>query len=128
MLNEKAIRVLQNLQECLRSYHSSACVHNCGICDYMWTPQGVSAAIDTAVSALGPMWINVKDRLPETDRPVLACYRSGWVWIDVCTKSGTWLHGDFPGYDDEGEDSADEFMRHVEYWMPLPEAPIKEEN
>ena len=54
-------------------------------------------------------WIEVKDKLPNTDEEVLICTTNGKV-----TKS-TYLGDRFKG-------SAD-FNKGIVYWMPLPKAP-----
>lgn len=65
-------------------------------------------------------WISVKDALPETGAPVLACMRvengefdSGW-WFGCCVYREfgfPWVRFDNP--------------EPVDYWMPLPDPPTK---
>lgn len=68
-------------------------------------------------------WINVKDRLPETQENVLVfCGKS----MRVASKSisGWMLAGSYHEYDKEDEDwDYDAVHLCVTHWMPLPEFP-----
>ena len=59
-------------------------------------------------------WINVKDRLPEEDKYVLAWEKQGFTYCDAL-KNGVWRIGAKNG-------------AIATHWMPLPEPPMEEKN
>lgn len=66
-------------------------------------------------------WINVKDRLPENDTPVIV-YIPPYVGVSyyTCSERGRyWARIDDGVYDILGN------IREPSYWMPLPEPPAE---
>ena len=72
-------------------------------------------------------WINVEDRLPEEDVPVLVCYigAKDSVKGDVpCTDGMAHYHdGEWCWWDSYGEDNDNPVMVKITHWMPLPDPP-----
>ena len=73
-----------------------------------------------------PQWIPVSERLPEYGANVL-------IVVDGETeaenqvfefKSGKWSSGGF--FESNKDDGRYYYVREVEYWMPLPAAPVKD--
>jgi hypothetical protein len=74
-------------------------------------------------------WINVKDRLPEEDRPVMGCVADKYSLTGKVSLSIVYYYGIFNGWqalDDGvllGQALDDGDSLDVTHWMPLPEPP-----
>lgn len=70
------------------------------------------------------MWINVNDKLPSGDRPVLVRVGNEYAIADFDKHFGfsaDWSGLDIYAHDDSGLDVT--FIGKVTHWMPLPDAP-----
>lgn len=72
-------------------------------------------------------WISVKDRLPEEDVPVLACYIGAADSIkegEYCTDGiANYHNGAWYWWEAYGEDNDEPVKVKITHWMPLPEPP-----
>lgn len=62
-------------------------------------------------------WISVKDRLPELYMDVLVFAKGGIIDVDCLEHIMSW-----------GEEGFCKYGYNVTHWMPLPEAPEREDN